>query len=113
MDRHTLGISPTAMNNAWPSPLPLAPTSASYWLWHTATHSRCLAAALSISLSVCLSGCLAGWGTSMHRTRLQQSEPICSHKREIRAGAVTTAITLAGALSYGNRTSSGKKRGQI
>lgn len=49
---HCLGIIRIIMNNTWVSPLPLAPTTASYWLWHTATHSL-----LSAGRSVCLSSC--------------------------------------------------------
>lgn len=85
MDRHTLGISPTTMNNAWPSPLPLAPTSASYWLWHAATHSRCLAAALSISLSVCLSVWLAGGPPCTGRASNNQSSFTLIKRRSGRA----------------------------
>lgn len=51
------------MNNAGPpTPTPTAPTrwrptSASYWLWHAATHQHCLAAAAAAAalLEVCLS----------------------------------------------------------
>lgn len=47
----TVGIILTIINNTWVSPLPLAPTAASYWLWHAATHSLCLPARPSFYLA--------------------------------------------------------------
>lgn len=66
------------MNNyAWMSPRPLAPTAASYWLWHPATLPCCLPA----SRSLCLSSC----SMSTSKVHLQQSDLIISQEKKISA----------------------------
>lgn len=48
---------------------PLAPTSASYWFWHTTTHSP--SACLPVYVDV----------GPKHRTHLQQSDLLFPHKK--------------------------------
>lgn len=70
----TVGIILTIINNTWVPPLPKAPTAASYWLWHAATHSLCPLARPSVFLSSC--------GTSTPTEGSSNNQTLfCSHKK--------------------------------
>lgn len=83
------------------SPLPLAPTAASYWLWHAATHSRCPPVGLSVYLAV----------GPRHTRRASNNQTSFSLVKRRSVQAHDHSNHISKALSYGNRPCLGREGG--
>lgn len=80
------------------SPLPLAPTTASYWLWHAATHSHCRLVGLSVYLAV----------GPRHTRRASNNQTSFSLVKRRSVQTHDHSNHISKALSYGNRPCLGR-----
>lgn len=92
-----LGIIRIIMNNTWVSPLPLAPSAASYWLWHNATHSP-LPAAPALPPPLCVCSC---WTSTPDAAPTIRPHFPLIKRRSVQAHDHSHHISRA--FSYGNR----------